>query len=205
MGDMESDGESAVTTISCITKQSSVKSVKSKYITSLSRNKDLRSGFLDKPRSTVMVKHKWPHMNQNSRYVTEALTFNQLTFPQFVGGECRTILKSTDSSEVNGRLRILSKVAYLFEQCRNWDRARSTYFAIISSIEEGKADWGSSFEHYDLMCPIVTDSKTESKGGAHHKSQDHAQVRLLLQRLQKRRMHIAKPTQGVDPKLTGKC
>ena len=57
----------------------------------------LKSGFLDEPRSNVIVKLKWPHMNQNPRsnvivklkwphmnqnprYVTTALTFNQLSF-----------------------------------------------------------------------------------------------------------------------------
>ena len=92
-------------------------------------------------------------MNQNPRYVTTSLTYNQLSFPQFVGGECRTILKCQSEDEVCGRLRVLSKVAYLFEQCRDWDKARGAYFAILSSIEEGEAFWGSSFGHYDIMCP----------------------------------------------------
>ena len=109
----------------------------------------------------MLVKHMWLHMNQNLCYVTESLTFNQLTFQQFVGGECRTILKATNDEEVYGRLRILSKIAYLFEQCKNWDRARSTYFAILSSIEEGEANWNSSFRHYDLMCPVIVKTKAE--------------------------------------------
>ena len=46
----------------------------------------LHSGFLDKPRSQVLIKLLWPHMNQNPRYVTSSLTFNQLNFAQFVGG-----------------------------------------------------------------------------------------------------------------------
>ena len=72
--------------------------------------------------SHVMVKLRWPHMYQNPRYVIEALSFNQLTFAQFVGGECHTILRTGDSEEMYGRLRILSKVAYLFEQCRSWEK-----------------------------------------------------------------------------------
>ena len=99
-----------------------------------------------------MVKLKWPHMNENPIYVASGLVFNQLNFAQFVGGETRTILKADDTDELYGRLRILSKVAYMYDQCKNWDRARAVYFAIIS-IEEGKADWHSSFGHYDMMCP----------------------------------------------------
>ena len=98
------------------------------------------------------------------RYVTEALTFNQLSFPQFVGGECRTILKTSNAEEVYGRLRILSKVAYLYDNCKSWEKARATYFAIISSIEEGEASWNSSFGHYDLMCPAAPEPKAEHRG-----------------------------------------
>ena len=113
----------------------------------------LKSGFLDKPRSQVMVKLMWPHINQNPRYVTASLSFNQLNFAQFVGGECRTILKTDSEEEMFGRLRVLSKVAYRFDQCKDWDRARGAYFAIPSSIKEGEAFWSSSFGHYDVMCP----------------------------------------------------
>ena len=113
----------------------------------------LRSGFLDKPRSQVLVKLLWPHMNQNPRYVTSSLTFNQLNFAQFVGGECRTILKTETEHKLIGRLKILSKIAYLYDQCRDWEKARSAYFAILSSIEEGESTWWSSFGHYDMMCP----------------------------------------------------
>ena len=123
----------------------------------------LKSGFLDKPRSNVLAKLVWPHMSQNPRYVTSPLTFNQLTFQQFVGGEVRTILKTASLAENIGRLRLLSKIAYLFEQCKSWEKARSVYFAVLSSIEEGEADWNSSFGHYDIMCPpnVVETEKTD--------------------------------------------
>ena len=94
-------------------------------------------------------------------YVTEPLTFNQLNFCQFVGGECRTILKTESETEQIGRLRVLSKVAYLHDQCKSWDRAQAAYFAIISSIEEGEAQWSSSFGHYDLMCPAPSGDTAE--------------------------------------------
>ena len=124
----------------------------------------LKSGFLDKPRSYVLVKQMWPHMNQKPRYVTTSLTFNQLNFCQFVGGECRTILKTDDDEEVSGRLQVLSKVAYLYDQCKDWEKARAAYFAMVSSIEQGEATWSSSFGHYDMMCPPKTDDyKVDSR------------------------------------------
>ena len=124
-----------------------------------------RSGFLDKPDSTVLIKLKWLHMNQNQQYVMAPLSFNQLNFPQFVGGEVQTILKTDDAQECYGRLQILSKVAYLYEQCRSWEKARSAYFAMISSIEEGESSWDSSFGHYDMMCPApqVEEGRSEQK------------------------------------------
>ena len=79
--------------------------------------------------------------------------FNQLNFCQLVGGECRTIMKSSNPNEICGRLRVLSKVAYLYNQCGNWEKVRSVYYAVVDSIEEGKAAWTSSFGHCDLMCP----------------------------------------------------
>ena len=95
--------------------------------------------------------------------MTAPLSFNQLNFSQFVGGECRTILQSESSVEMQGRLRILSKIAYLYDQCRSWEKARATYFAILSSIEECEADWASSFGHYDVMCPPVGDENVTAK------------------------------------------
>ena len=127
----------------------------------LKRGANLRSGVLEKPRSQVMLKLKWPHMNQNPRYVTAPLTFNELTFSQFVGGECRTIIKADNPDEIFGRLKILSKIAYLHEQCRSWDKAHVAYFAILSSIEEAEADWNSSFGLYDMMCPPPLEMETQ--------------------------------------------
>ena len=129
----------------------------------------LTSGFLDKPRSQVLYKLRWPHMNQNPRYVTSSLLFNQLNFCQLVGGECRTISRSDSEREIFGRLKVLSKIAYLYDQCRDWEKARGAYFAIMSSIEEGEATWESSFAHYDVMCPPRYEEvgvKTEVKSAA---------------------------------------
>ena len=71
------------------------------------------------------------------------------------------IFKTGDPVEIQGRLRVLSKVAYLYEQCRNWDKARGVYYAFVSSIEEGEATWNSSLGHYDVMCP----APVEIRGG----------------------------------------
>ena len=156
--DRETDGESEIMSISS---KSCCSSVNSRRIT----HHNVKSGFLEKPCSNVLIRHKWPHMNQDPRYVTEFLSFNELNFCQFVGRECCTILHTESHEEVVGRLRILSKIAYLYNQCNDWDRARSTYFAIIGSIEEDEATWTSSFGHYDLMCPATFSEKKGEKRG----------------------------------------
>ena len=104
--DQDSDGESKFSSVSCRTVKSQLSVNMMNQNTGkngslyggseLSRQarKPLKSGFLDKPGSQVLFRQKWLHMNQNPRYVTEALAFNQLSFPQFVGGKCRTILRA---------------------------------------------------------------------------------------------------------------
>ena len=141
----------------------------------------------------MLVKHMWPHMNQNPRYVTTSLTFNQLNFCQFVGGKCHTILKTEDNDELFGRLRILSKIAYLFDQCKDWEKARSAYFAILSSIEEGEAYWSSSFGHYDVMCPPKHEdvhSKLEQKTGPKFRQR---QKEFFCREFQKGNCHQSPP------------
>ena len=89
LDDHDSDGESAISRLSINTTSRNAQSQcgsRHEYISGVPQRKELRSGFLDKPRSQVVHKQRWPHMNQNPRYVTESLHFNSLSFPQFVGG-----------------------------------------------------------------------------------------------------------------------
>ena len=74
--DTDSDGESVCSLNSNRSRQSSVsgsvssvskKSRASKMSKSHSMHgRNPKSGFLDKPRTCVLVKHMWPHMNQNA-------------------------------------------------------------------------------------------------------------------------------------------
>ena len=153
--DRDSDGESVLTSCSRYT-------IRLEKVDQCNGTK-LKSGVLDKPCSNVIHKLLWPHMNQNPRYVIENLTFHELNFCQFVGGECKTIEKTEDPVEVKGRLKLLLKVSYLYNQCDNWDRARSVYFVVLSNIEEGEATWADSFAHMDLMCPPVMTGQRQNR------------------------------------------
>ena len=160
VGDRDSDGESVFS----VQSRASTATIRTNMSVGRYKNQ-VKSGFLDKPRSSVLVKHRWPHMNQDPRYVTKSLSFNQLNFAQFVGGECRTISRTSEPKEHFGRLKILAKVAYLYDVCKNWEKARSVYFAIVSNIEEGETTWSSALGHYDVMCPASSrDTKVEKSG-----------------------------------------
>ena len=66
------------------------------------KSKKIKSGFLDKPKSQVIQKLRWPHMNQNHRYVTTSLGFNELSFSQFVGGSAGQYLGRITLRNVKG-------------------------------------------------------------------------------------------------------
>ena len=173
----DSDGESS--TISNLT-------LSSRYTVKNMNKHNMKSGFLEKPRSIVRFRQKWPHMNQDPRYVTAPLWYDELSFNQFVGGECRTIMRTQDPDEVLGRLRILSKIAYLHEQCGSWEKARATYFAIVSSIEEGEMHWLGSIGHYDIMCPPPSRVPQVEQRGAIRQKTPPPKKGFLLQRLSER-------------------
>ena len=204
---IESDGELVITACSFQSralvmsrqKTDSVKysKINNKAIKNNKKLVELKSGFLDKPMSQVVIKHKWPHMNQNPQYNHQS---SDLNFQQFVGGECRMIIKTEHVNELYGCLRIMSKIAYLYDQCKSWDRARSAHFAIISSIEEGEAGWNSSFGHYDLMCvpPLEQKSDQYEPQGNSSLGKNNSNHDYFLQRISKRGMFIDCPSQSMD-------
>ena len=114
------------------------------------KNKQNKSGRLDKPSTNVKRRLEWPHMHQNKRYITKAMMFEELPFELFVGGEVRIIL-NCDRTQAYGRLRVLEQCAYWLDKCKDWGQVRSIYTAIIESLETGEADWGSEYYHYDSL------------------------------------------------------
>ena len=103
------------------------------------------------------------------------------------------IIKTEHVNELYGCLRIMSKIAYLYDQCKSWDRARSAHFAIISSIEEGEAGWNSSFGHYDLMCVPPLEQKSDQY--------DHKATATWAKTTQKHDY----PSQSMDMQYIQKC
>lgn len=116
--------------------------------------KKVKSGMYDKIADDVVFKLKWPHKKLSKSWVPERLQMHQLTFEQVVAGEISIIMKSEDPEEVRCRLHILQKLAYWNMQGQGWPRVRDIYCAILHSIEEGDANWQSTFREYDHVFPV---------------------------------------------------
>lgn len=116
--------------------------------------KKLKSGMYAKVADDVVRQLKWPHKKLATRWVPGRLLMNQLTFEQVVAGELGIIQRSTDPEEVRGRIHILQKVAYWNMQAEGWPRVREVYMSILHAIEEGEANFKSSFDDYDLLFPV---------------------------------------------------
>lgn len=144
----QDDGES----ISSHTSQFSAKAVRSDKSENV--KKKLKSGMYDKIADDVVMKLKWPHKRLDPRWVTPRPLVHQLSFEQVVAGEVSIIMRSTDDEEVRGRLHILRKLAYWNMQGEGWPRLREIYISILHSLEEGEAQWDSSFDHYDMAFPV---------------------------------------------------
>ena len=72
---------------------------------------------------------------------------------------------------LNSNTADLSRIAYLKDKCKSWEKAKTMYFSILMSIEEAKANWTSSFVHYDMICPAPVEGKEtkENKTDGHNK------------------------------------
>lgn len=123
----------------------------------------LKSGMYAKVADDIVKQLKWPHKRLSTRWVPTRLQMNQLTFEQVVAGELAIIQKSTDPEEVRSRIHILQKVAYWNMQSEGWSRVREVYMSILHSIEEGDANFKSSFDEFDPMFPIKRQLNTNKK------------------------------------------
>lgn len=138
LGNFEDDGES----IHSICTHSSHEAAQSSRMGS---KKKLKSGMYDRVADDVVMKLKWLHKKLSKSWVPERLQMHQLSFKQVVAGEIAIITRSTNPEEVRCRLHILQKLAYWNMQGQGWPRVRDIYCAILHSIEEGEANWQSTF------------------------------------------------------------
>lgn len=124
----------------------------------------LKSGMYAKVADDVVRQLKWPHKKLATRWVPNKLQMNQLTFEQVVAGELAIIQRSLDPEEVRSRIHILQKIAYWNMQGEGWPRVHEVYMSILHAIEEGEANFKSSFDEYDPMFPVKRYSSQHKKG-----------------------------------------
>ena len=139
----------------------------------------------DKVNTDIIQKVKWPHKGLEYQYCAKGAEFQKLTFPQYVAGETKLIALEQDVDQYQGRLRIMNKVAYAYDDTGNWPACRSYYAAIIVAIERGEELWTSNFRRFDHMLPrrgaivVDKDSRRNCCGGETQAYPGHS----LLQRL----------------------
>ena len=123
-----------------------------------SHSKSKRSGMYDKINSSVKNKVVWAHSGLDYQYRARGLEFNKLSFSQYVAGETKIIAYCDDEDESQGRLRILNKIAYAYDETNNWIACREYYAAVLVAIEMQEEEWNSNFRRFELMLPrkIVT-------------------------------------------------
>ena len=82
--------------------------------------KPVKSGMLAMPTDNIKTQQVWPYYNLAYSFVTETVQFHQLSFEQFVAGELKTVLDTTDPFEIRGRLGLMSRLAYLKQKGFTW-------------------------------------------------------------------------------------
>ena len=113
----------------------------------------LRSGMYDKPNDDIIIKVKWAHNSLDYAYRSKSVAFNKLTYNQYIAGESKIIRICENLDELQGRLRIMNKIAYAMDESGEWEFCREYYAAVLVSIETGEEPWTSSFRRFENMLP----------------------------------------------------
>ena len=115
------------------------------------KEKRVKSGILAKPSSKVKQELVYPHFSlcQGGSFVATEVTFNQLTYEQFLAGETHTILRCRNKKERAGRQRLLATITrWRLRTSVAWSQIRAAYAVILRDIENGIATWEENFYAY---------------------------------------------------------
>ena len=127
---------------------------RNKYKKNKKRSRCVKSGLHAKPSNKVKKELIYPHYSlcQGGGYVSAEITFNQLSYDQFIAGEVHTILRTKSSTEKRGRIRLLSTIArWKLRTNAVWSQIRSAYAVILRDIENGVNDWLGDFYPYQYI------------------------------------------------------
>ena len=97
-------------------------------------------------------------------HAASEVTFNQLTYDQFLAGEFSTINRTDSHREKEGRIRLLERITHWkLRQGVAWSQLRSTYVVILRDIENRIISWSADFNqyyHHVIERPILMSSNT---------------------------------------------
>ena len=113
--------------------------------TNTKQKKAKKSGMLAKPTHNIKRPAIWPHVNLQLAYAAAPVVFSQLSFEQLMAGEIKTIQECQDKKEVDGRLRLLSKLAWHRTRNYPWGKLRDLYAAIVREIEKEDSTWDTDW------------------------------------------------------------
>ena len=111
----------------------------------------LKSGMVAIPTENIKCPQIWPHYNLTYGYVTAAIQYHQISFEQYIAGECKTISNAEDPLEVKGRLSLMSRISYLKQKGHPWTNLRTLYAAIVNHIEKQESTWASDWRDIEDM------------------------------------------------------
>ncbi len=127
------------------------------------KSKKKKSGFYAKFADNVVNPQVWPHQNLKHQTTAKKVSYDQMSWDQFIAGETRTIIRAKDPNEVLGRINLLNKMAHWKIKTKSWQKVRALYESIITMIEEGEANWGSNFTNIEyLMLGSFTHEDTDT-------------------------------------------
>ncbi|CAH1777340.1 unnamed protein product [Owenia fusiformis] len=141
--------------------------------------KHLKSGATKKSTDIVKKQLKWPHSGLKIKFARKYKATSDLDFPLFVAGETNIIIsKNISASERQGRLNLLSKVAYAYNMKYKWAEIRDFHADVLHSIERGHIGWDDEVQilalrDENLTTPItssVSTSASSNKSSSESKS-----------------------------------
>ena len=139
--------------------------------------KTVKSGMVAKATYNIKSQEVWPHYNLNYAYVIQPIEFHQITYEQYIAGEAKTLLNSTDPNEIRGRLNLLIRISYLKQKGHVWSNLRTLYAASVNHIEKHESSWVLDWRHIeDMVLDTAIRVPGEKSRGRSVKSTNKQQV-----------------------------
>ncbi len=122
----------------------------------------IRSGRRKTCDDSVLFPQRWPQSALSLQYVSQKVSYDDLTTPLFVAGYVQEILDDEPISDIAAaKLDHLVNLMYTAAN-HPWELILDINAAVFNCIEMGKKDWGDNF--FDIESRIVQNFKPKQKG-----------------------------------------